>query len=198
MLRIGLTGGIGSGKSTVAAIFSVLGVPVYYADLAARRLMMNDPEIRAKIIDAFGPESYDNGSPNRTWIAENVLRDQTSTARLNAIVHPATKADARAWMALQSGSYALKEAALIFESGGERELDLVIGVSAPTDLRIDRVVRRDGLSREAIRQRMARQMDESEKMSRCQFVITNDDRVALIPQVLEIHKQLLLLAVSPG
>jgi dephospho-CoA kinase len=198
MLRIGLTGGIGSGKSTVAAIFRVLGVPVYYADLAARRLMMNDPEIRAKIIDAFGPESYDNGSPNRTWIAENVLRDQTSTARLNGIVHPATKADARAWMARQSGSYALKEAALIFESGGERELDLVIGVSAPTDLRIDRVVSRDGLSREAIRQRMARQMDESEKMSRCQFVITNDDRVALIPQVLEIHKQLLLLAVSPG
>jgi dephospho-CoA kinase len=101
-------------------------------------------------------------------------------------------------MARQSGSYALKEAALIFESGGERELDLVIGVSAPTDLRIDRVVSRDGLSREAIRQRMARQMDESEKMSRCQFVITNDDKVALIPQVLEIHKQLLLLAVSPG
>ena len=161
MLRIGLTGGIGSGKSTVAAIFRVLGVPVYYADLAARRLMMNDPEIRAKIIDAFGPESYDNGSPNRTWIAENVLQDQTSTARLNAIVHPATKADARAWMARQSGSYALKEAALIFESGGERELDLVIGVSAPTDLRIDRVVSRDGLSREAIRQRMARQMDGS-------------------------------------
>ena len=197
MLRIGLTGGIGSGKSTVAAIFRVLGVPVYYADLAARQLMTNDPEIRSKIIDAFGPESYNNGAPNKAWIAENVLRDQISTARLNDIVHPATKADARAWMARQAGPYAMKEAALIFESGGEQELDFVIGVTAPLDLRIHRVMRRDGLSREAILHRMARQMEESEKMSRCQFVIKNDEENALIPQVLDIHRQLLLRVISP-
>jgi dephospho-CoA kinase len=197
MLRIGLTGGIGSGKSTVASIFRVMGIPVYYADHAARMLMKHDARIRTRIIETFGPESYIDGSPNRGWLSENVLSDQASTAKLNAIVHPATLADARAWMTKQRGPYALKEAALIFESGGEKELDLVIGVTAPLEIRIDRVMHRDGLHREAILQRMARQMDESEKMTRCQFVILNDDRTALIPQVLDIHNQLLLRGSTP-
>jgi dephospho-CoA kinase len=194
MLRIGLTGGIGSGKSTVAAIFRVMGVPVYYADAAARRLMSYDQEIISRIIQAFGPMAYKDGSPDRVWIAEHVLRNRESTEQLNSIVHPATLADARSWMERQSGSYSVKEAALIFESGGERELDVVIGVAAPLELRISRVMRRDGLTKEAILLRMARQMEESEKMKRCHFVITNDDHMALIPQVLDIHRQLLLRA----
>jgi dephospho-CoA kinase len=194
MLRIGLTGGIGSGKSTVAAIFRVLGIPVYYADQAARHIMMHDRGIRSRIIATFGSQAYLGEAPNRAWIAENLLRDQESTTKLNAIVHPATIADARKWMDKQTGAYALKEAALIFESGGEEELDLVIGVYAPIELRIDRVMRRDGITRDAILQRMARQMDESEKMQRCQFVITNDDATAVIPQVLDIHRQLMLRA----
>lgn len=194
MLRIGLTGGIGSGKSTVAAIFRVMGISVYYADPAAKRLMREDPIIRMRIIEAFGPESYQGTNPNRAWLSEHVISDRDATARLNGIVHPATLADARQWMSKQSGPYAIKEAALIFESGGERELDLVIGVTAPPELRIARVVRRDGLDRDTVLQRISRQMDEQEKMNRCQFVITNDDRTALIPQVLDIHRKLLIRA----
>ena len=198
MLRIGLTGGIGSGKSTVAAIFRVMGIPVYYADAAARHLMSNDPGIKSRIIEAFGSAAYIDGSPDRTWISEHVLRNRESTEKLNAIVHPATLADARSWMERQAGPYAIKEAALIFESGSERELDLVIGVYAPPELRINRVIRRDGLTKDAILQRMARQMDDAEKMRRCHFVITNDDRSALIPQVLEIHRQLILRSSTTG
>lgn len=190
MLRIGLTGGIGSGKTTVSAIFRVMGIPVYYADAAARRIMREDPDIRKRIIEVFGPESYSQDRPNREWLSAHVFRDRASTEKMNAIVHPATISDARRWMERQTGPYAIKEAALIFESGGEGELDMVIGVTAPVELRIQRVMHRDGLTREAVMQRMARQMDENEKMQRCQFVIANDDRTALIPQVLAIHRKL--------
>ena len=190
MLRIGLTGGIGSGKTTVSAIFRVMGIPVYYADAAARRIMREDADIRKRIIEVFGPESYSQDQPNREWLSAHVFRDRASTEKMNAIVHPATISDARRWMERQTGPYAIKEAALIFESGGEGELDMVIGVTAPVELRIQRVMHRDGLTREAVMQRMARQMDENEKMQRCQFVIANDDRTALIPQVLAIHRKL--------
>ena len=196
MLKIGLTGGIGSGKSTVAAIFRVMGIPVYYADPAAKQIMREDHIIRMRIIEAFGPESYQGTNPNRAWLAQHVISNPDATARLNAIVHPATLADARHWMAKQSGPYAIKEAALIFESGGERELDFVIGVTAPQELRIARVIHRDGLSRDMVLQRMSRQMDDQEKMNRCQFVISNDDQTAVIPQVLDIHQKLLQIAAA--
>ena len=196
MLKIGLTGGIGSGKTTVSDIFRVMGIPVYYADAAARRIMREDHVIRARIIEAFGPQSYHGDLPDRDWLSANVFRDKDSTERMNAIVHPATISDARGWMGQQKGKYAIKEAALIFESGGERDLDLVIGVTAPPELRIQRVIHRDGLTRDAILQRMARQMHEADKMKRCQFVIINDDRTALMPQVLKIHRKLVGLADS--
>jgi dephospho-CoA kinase len=194
MLKIGLTGGIGSGKTTVSDIFRVIGIPVYYADAAARRIMREDHAIRARIIESFGPQSYLGDLPDRDWLSANVFRNRDATERMNAIVHPATISDARGWMGRQKGIYAIKEAALIFESGGERDLDLVIGVTAPPELRIQRVMHRDGLSRDAVLQRMARQMPEDDKMKRCQFVIINDDRTALIPQVLKIHRKLVGLA----
>ncbi len=194
MLKIGLTGGIGSGKTTVSDIFRVMGIPVYYADAAARRIMREDHAIRARIIESFGPQSYRGDLPDRDWLSANVFRNRDATERMNAIVHPATISDARGWMGRQKGIYAIKEAALIFESGGERDLDLVIGVTAPPELRIKRVMHRDGLSRDAVLQRMARQMPEDDKMKRCQFVIINDDRTALIPQVLKIHRKLVGLA----
>ena len=194
MLKIGLTGGIGSGKTTVSDIFRVMGIPVYYADAAARRIMREDHAIRARIIESFGPQSYRGELPDRDWLSANVFRNKDATERMNAIVHPATISDARGWMGRQKGIYAIKEAALIFESGGERDLDLVIGVTAPPELRIQRVMHRDGLSRDAVLQRMARQMPEDDKMKRCQFVIINDDRTALIPQVLKIHRKLVGLA----
>ena len=194
MLRVGLTGGIGSGKSTVAKLFSVLGIPVYDADSAAKRLMRDDPSVRDAVIGAFGESAYRNGELQRQWLAEAVFSDPSRTALLNSIVHPAVLRDASSWMARQQAPYAVKEAALVFESGSDRDLDFVIGVTAPEDIRIRRVVTRDGMSVLQARERMARQMPESEKMARCDRVIHNDGVRPLIPQVLDTDRWLRSLA----
>jgi dephospho-CoA kinase len=177
MLRIGLTGGIGSGKTTVAHIFEVLGIPVYYADDAAKRLMNKDENLKQQIIQHFGEESYVDDKLNRSY--------------LSSVVHPATIADAELWMAKQTAPYAIKEAALIFEANAEKQLDLVIGVQSPLPIRIQRVMQRDNITEEAVLARMQKQMNEEEKMSRCDFVIVNDERELLIPQVLALHEKLL-------
>ncbi|MEJ7611228.1 MAG: dephospho-CoA kinase [Ferruginibacter sp.] len=191
MLRIGLTGGIGSGKTTVAKIFEVLGVPVYYADASAKRLMNEDPVMRQRIITAFGEESYINDKLNRPYLASVVFSDPEKTKLINSFIHPATLADAAKWMDLQKSPYAVKEAALIFEAGAEKHLDLVIGVQAPFELRMQRAMERDNISEDAVRSRMEKQMDEAEKMSRCDILINNDEKELLIPQVVVIHEQLL-------
>jgi dephospho-CoA kinase len=191
MLKIGLTGGIGSGKSTIARVFGLLGIPVYYADDAAKRLMQEDPGLRAAIIRHFGEEAYTNNQLNRAWLGAQVFGSAEKVKLLNSLVHPATIADAARWMSEQHSAYTLKEAALIFESGSEKELDYVIGVSAPEDIRIKRVMERDKTDADAIRKRMQNQMDEAEKMSRCDFVIVNDEQQLVIPQVLSLHRELL-------
>jgi dephospho-CoA kinase len=194
MLKVGLTGGIGSGKSTVARIFSVLGIPVYDADTAAKRLMRDDPAIREAVTRAFGAEAYRDGELQRRWLAEKVFATSSGTAVLNSIVHPAVIRDAAEWMIRQKAPYAVKEAALVFESGSDNYLDFVIGVSAPEELRIRRVVERDGMSPGEVADRMSRQMPETEKMSRCGLVIVNDWITPLIPQVLEADRLLRRMA----
>lgn len=189
MLRIGLTGGIGSGKTTVAHIFEVLGAPVYYADSAAKKLMNSDPELRTKIIGAFGSASYEGTEINRSFLASEVFYDSGKLDTLNSIVHPAVFADAELWMSRQSFSYAVKEAAILFESGSNKQLDYVIGVTAPEELRIERLIKRDGKSLEEIKFFMDRQMNEDEKMRLCDFVIINDEQQLIIPQVLELHQR---------
>jgi len=191
MLKIGLTGGIGSGKSSVAQIFEVLHIPVYYADSAARDLMNQDPELKNKIIASFGPEVYKNGILDRSYLGAMVFPDAGKLKLLNSIVHPVTIRDSEIWMQKQTTPYAIKEAALIFEAGLEKYLDFVIGVTAPESLRIQRVVERDQTTAEKVTERMRQQMDEKEKISRCNFVIVNDGVSALLPQVLAIHKTLL-------
>lgn len=191
MLKIGLTGGIGSGKTTVARIFEVLGIPVYYADQAARELMNTDPELKKQIMAAFGPEAYDAGNLNRPWLAARVFNNAEKLALLNSFVHPVTMRHADSWMNTQSTEYAIKEAALIFEGNLEKYFDYVIGVSAPESLRLERAVLRDQSTPELVQQRMRQQMDESEKISRCDFVIVNDEKQPVLPQVLEIHNSLL-------
>jgi len=194
MLSVGLTGGMGSGKSTVAAILEVLGVPVYYADAEAKRLMESDAALRAAITAAFGAEAYRGGRLDRAWLAAQAFRDPDRTRTLNAIVHPATLADARRWLGRQRAPYAVKEAALLFESGADADLDLVVGVRAGTETRIRRVMRRDGCTREEALQRMRRQMDEDGKMARCHRVLDNSDAARLLPQVLALHRDLLAMA----
>jgi dephospho-CoA kinase len=194
MLRIGLTGGIGSGKSTVARIFEGFGIPVYYADIAAKNIMNEDEELREKIIKQFGPKAYFNNKLDRKYIAEQVFNNKENLALLNSFTHPATIRDAENWMAKQRTPYAIKEAALIFETGSEKFLDYVIGVAAPQHIRVDRTMRRDNVSEEEVNSRMKNQMNEETKMGLCNFVVVNDDEQPVLPQVIALHLQLLQLA----
>ena len=194
MLKVGLTGGIGSGKSMVARIFEILGAPVYYADDAARRLQNEDPELKRRITGIFGDEAYTDGKLDRKYISGIVFRDKEKLEQLNAVVHPATIKDAARWMKQQNAPYSIKEAALIFESGSQSDLDYVIGVSAPEPLRIKRTMERDAISAEDVRKRMDKQMPEGTKMRLCNFVIYNDENQLLIPQVIAIHEKLLKLS----
>lgn len=191
MLKIGLTGGIGSGKSTVARVFEVLGVPVYYADDAAKTLMNEDGELKQKIKQEFGDAVYKNEKLDRKALAGIVFNTPEKLNRLNAIIHPATITDAEKWMQKQTTPYAIKEAALIFESGAQEHLDYVSGVTAPAPLRIQRTMHRDGITREEVMARMNKQMDESIKMRLCDFVLINDEQQMLLPQVIELHNKLL-------
>jgi dephospho-CoA kinase len=198
MLRIGLTGGIGCGKTTVARVFETLGIPVYYADAAAKRLMNEDPAIRSSLIENFGKASYtDSGTLNRSYLASLVFEDPEKREFLNQLIHPATIADANQWLAKQQAPYALREAALLFESGAAEGLDYVIGVSAPISVRIRRVMKRDQLSEDDVKKRMATQLQDAIKLKLCDFVIINDERVGLLPQVLALHEKLTALAAQP-
>lgn len=191
MLKIGLTGGIGSGKSTVAKIFETLGVPVYYADEEAKRLMNTDEELRTAIKKKFGDETYISGELNRKFLASVVFNDKYKLDLLNSLVHPATIRDAVQWMKKQTTRYVIKEAALLFEAGSTGHLDYVIGVSAPAEMRIKRVMDRDKISRNEVIERINRQIDEDIKMKLCDFIITNDETQLVVPQVLKLHEQFL-------
>lgn len=193
MLKIGLTGSIGSGKSTVAKIFEVLGVPVYYADAEAKGLMNVEP-LRSSIMGRFGPKAYEGDILNRAFIAENVFNTPENLEVLNSLVHPVVIEHANQWIDRQSANYVIKEAALLFESGSNKYLDYVIGVSAPEAVRIDRVMKRDGLAKEKILSRQANQLPEDEKLRLCDYVIMNDGRQAILPQVLHLHEKFSLLS----
>jgi dephospho-CoA kinase len=194
MLRIGLTGGIGSGKTIVAKIFELFDIPVYYADEASKRLYHTDKELMMNIKKHFGEDVYTNDQLNRSKLAELVFNSPEKLDLLNNLVHPPTIRDAEQWMTRQTTPYIIKEAALIFESGSAAGLDYVIGVKAPQSLRIQRVMDRDGFSREDILSRMDKQINEEMKMRLCDFVINNDEQELIIPQVIELHASFLKMA----
>ncbi len=196
MLKIGLTGGIGSGKTTVAHIFEVLGIPVYYADEAAKKLMNEEKSLRQEIIRLFGNEAFKEGKLDRRFLGELVFSDPEKLSQLNSIVHPATLEDATRWMLRQRTPYAIKEAALIFEANLQSYFDYVIGVTAPETIRMSRVVKRDHTSPEKVMKRIRQQMDEEEKIGLCDFVIRNDESEGLLPQVMKIHEELLTKSVD--
>jgi dephospho-CoA kinase len=190
---VGITGGIGSGKSTVARIFSILGIPIYYADERAKWLMANDPELKKQILNNFGSESYSqDGILNRAFLASKVFGDEEKVKIINALVHPAVGADFEKWAHDQNSPYVLKEAALLFETGSYKDLDKVINVSSPIKIRISRVLMRDPHRNEKqVNDIIDKQLPDEEKNKLADFVIKNTDNKMLIPQVLEIHKQLL-------
>ncbi len=196
-LRVGITGGIGSGKTTVCRIFATLGVPVYDADYWAKWLIASDPEVRTAIVGLFGAESYQpDGTYNRAFVASIVFANPEKLAALNAAVHPAVERHSMAWhdqQVLAGHAYTLKEAALLVESGGHRFLDVLIVVTAPEEIRIRRVMERDDIPESAVQARMRSQMPEAEKAALADFLIVNDGQHLLIPQVWAVHRSLLMM-----
>jgi len=189
MIKVGLTGGIGSGKTTVAKVFETLGIPVYYADDRTKYLMNTDETLKASIIQHFGNDTYKNGELDRKYLAAIVFNNKEKLELLNSLTHPITIRDADKWMKQQTTPYTIKEAALLFESGAAQQLDYIIGVYAPQHIRMKRVVQRDNLPVEDVMKRISRQIDEEMKMKLCDFIITNNDHQLVIPQVLELHKR---------
>ncbi|RIW16203.1 dephospho-CoA kinase [Algoriphagus lacus] len=191
-LWVGITGGIGSGKSTVCHFFKLLGIPVYSADDRAKWLMVNDPDLKEKIISTFGEESYlSDGTVNRAFLAEKVFSDPEQVKKINSLVHPSVGKDFKTWAEKQTSPYLLKEAALLFETGAAKELDYVINVSSPLKIRVARVLMRDPHRSEAqVNHIINQQMPDEEKSERSDFVIKNSENKLIIPQILEIHKKL--------
>ena len=185
---IGLTGGIGSGKSVVAKVFATLGIPVFNADDEAKRIMQTSPEIKTKLIEQFGLEIYNEHGLDKEKLASIVFNDPFQLQLLNAIVHPVTIQAAKEWAAKQTTPYVIKEAALIFESGTADGLFKVIGVTAPLSLRTHRVMQRDGITKDQVDARMRNQISDTIKMRLCDYVIENNNQQMVIPQVLEIDK----------
>jgi len=194
MWKVGITGGIGSGKSTVCRVFEWLGIPVYNADDRAKWLMVHDSALRAAILALLSEKAYfENGALNRAFVAEVIFKNPEMLMRLNALVHPVVHRDGELWHHKQHAPYTLREAALHYESGGFRFMDRMIVVTAPLELRIQRVMERDGVDRKSVEDRIARQWPDSEKVKRADFIICNDGAKPLLPQILELHHTLLAL-----
>ncbi len=192
MLKVGLTGGIGSGKTLVCSVLEKLGVAVYYADSEARRLMNSDPELEHQISGLFGNKAYEGGSLNREFLAQRVFKDKELLTRLNELVHPAVQKDFSRWASEQKPAfYVVEEAAILFESGSDRNMDLTIGVFAEKELRVRRVMQRDGIARDQVRMRINSQMNEKEKMEKADIVIRNDGKLMILPQIINMHNAIL-------
>ncbi len=194
MLKIGLTGGIGSGKSTVAKVFETLGIPVYRADDQAKKLMATDTQLISLIKKHFSEEVYKEGKLDKAYLASIIFNNKEKLDLLNSLVHPYTIEDGKSWMNKQQTPYAIKEAALIFESGSQGDFDFIIGVYAPETLRIHRTIQRDKTDKEQVRSRMQNQIKEEIKMKLCDAVLINNEQELLLPQIIALHEKLLAKA----
>lgn len=193
-LLVGITGGIGSGKTTVAKIFQVLNVPIYFADDRGKFLLANDEELKAKVIEKFGTKSYtDDGALNRTYLAREVFSNEEKLTQLNGLVHPAVAKDFTSWVDLHTGyDYLIKEAALLFETESYKQLDKTISVMAAKSTRIERVLLRDDQrSKTDVENIMAKQTSDNQRKKLSDYLIQNEGKELLIPQVLKIHQELL-------
>ena len=188
MKIVGVTGGIGSGKTTVCRIFELLRVPVFYADHEAKKLY-NDPKIKSKVVKLFGKEILDNdGEIKKKDLAEIIFNDKKSLARINALIHPAVRQRFKVWMKQQKGAkYVIKEAAIMIESGACKYIDFLISVISPKSLRIKRVINRDKVNILDIKKRINEQLSDAKRKQLSDSVIVNDDKNSLIEQVLKVH-----------
>ncbi len=196
-MLVGLTGGIGAGKTTVARIFHSMGVPVYDSDAGAKRLMTESAPLRQAISALLGEQSYEDDQLNRAYIASIVFSDPEKLHALNQLVHPAVRADFQQWAAESAAPYVINEAALHYESGGFKSLDYMISVTATEAVRYARVMQRDDASHAQVEARMEKQWPQSKKDNLADSVIYNDGVRALIPQVVEVHQHILHLCQLP-
>ena len=188
LLKIGITGGIGSGKSTVCAIFQILGIPVFNADIEARKLY-DEPQVKEAIILAFGDIMYPQGVFDKKAMADLVFQSTDKLKQLNELLHPMVQIQFDTWLQQQESPYAIKEAALLIQAGSYQQLDALILVTCPMNKRIERVMKRDRVTEDEVRARINKQLSEEDKRALCQYEIINDDRQLLIPQVLQLHHQ---------
>lgn len=191
MKIVGLTGGIGSGKSVVSELLRIMGVPVYDSDLRSKKLCDTDEDLKKGIIDLFGPELYSNGLLNRSMLAERIFVDEIALKAVNQLIHPAVVRDFQVW----SGKYnqcpfVVMESAILFEAGLEKLFEHVLCVTAPENLRIKRVCKRNGATSESVKERMNNQISEAERVERSDIFIINDDTQAVIPQIIRIVQSL--------
>lgn len=191
-MKVGITGGIGSGKSTVCRLFAQRGIAVYDSDREAKRLMTEDGALRAGITALFGAESYVDGALNRRYLASRVFSDAQALADLNALVHPAVRSDFASWAERQTGPYVILESAILFEAGLEDVVDRTVAVLAPVELRLSRTCRRDGCDEEAVRRRMAAQLDDDTLRDRADYAVVNIFESDLEPAVAELDRRFTL------
>ncbi|GAB5401459.1 MAG: dephospho-CoA kinase [Aureisphaera sp.] len=191
MIVVGLTGGIGSGKTTVAQMFADLGVPVYIADVEAKLLTNRSKVIRRKLIALLGEKSYNKEGLNRPFVAQKIFNDKELLDQVNAIIHPKVGQHFNRWLKKQNTPYCIKEAAILFENGGYKDCDYIVLVTAPKDMRIKRVMKRDATSQEAIESRMAHQWEDERKIPLANFHIENTDLASTRTKVQDIHNTLL-------
>lgn len=194
MKKIGLTGGIGAGKSSVANFFRELGIPVYVADIEAKRLMQSSKAVRRKLINEFGPEAYANKKLNRTFLAKIVFNNKEKLAAINSIVHPSVSNSFKRWVGKQRSPYIIQENAILFESKSERQFDIIITVIAPLEERIKRIIARDKTSRTEVLARIQNQFSDNEKINNSDYVINNTTLELTRKEVQKIHHQIIELA----
>jgi dephospho-CoA kinase len=187
---IGLTGGIGSGKSRVVALFKTLGVPCYIADVEAKRLMNNQPEVKAAIVDLFGEQAYVDGSLNRNYLGQIVFAKPEKLKALNAIVHPSVAKDFSVWVEQQKAPFVIKEVAILFETGGYKNVDKTVLITAPETIRIERVMLRDGVSAEEVKARMRNQWTDAQREPLADFVIDNSNWEETAEEVKKLYHTL--------
>lgn len=191
MKIIGLTGGIGSGKSVVSQLFEVLGIPVYYTDTEAKRIMVTSDRVKEKLIQKFGHELYNNNRLDRAMLAQLIFNDTQMLTYVNSVVHPEVRKDFISWTHRYNHKpYTAVESAILFESGLNQHVDISITVVAPLEVRVERVRKRDGISKEAVLSRIKNQMKQEEKIKLSDQILINDDTKALIPQVESLINQL--------